>query len=94
MQARALFASNLRRLRLSRGLSQERLAADAGIDRAYISELERERGNATLDLLDKLVDVLACPHQEFLKEAGPNTKQPSPLKTGRRAKAAAPVRRR
>jgi transcriptional regulator with XRE-family HTH domain len=89
MQARALFAWNLRRLRLAHGLSQEKLAADAGIDRAYISELERKRGNATLDLLDKLVEVLGCRHQEFLKEKTATSQQPAPLKTGRPAKAAA-----
>lgn len=94
MQARALFAWNLRRLRLGRELSQEKLAADAGIDRAYISELERERGNATLDLLDKLAHILACPYQEFLKEPGQSAKQAAPLKTGRRAKTGGPARRK
>lgn len=94
MQARKLFAWNLKRLRLGRRLSQEKLAADAGIDRAYISELERERGNATLDLLDKLVEVLECPYQEFLREPGPAGKHPIPLKTGRPAKSEATARRK
>ena len=30
------------------------VAADTGVDRAYMSELEREQGNATVDLLDRL----------------------------------------
>lgn len=94
MQARALFAWNLKRLRLGRRLSQEKLAADAGIDRAYISELERERGNATLDLLDKLVEVLECSHLEFLREPTPAGKQPTPLKTGRPSKSDAVSRRK
>lgn len=84
MKARALFAWNLRRLRLERGISQERLAADAGIDRAYMSELERKRGNATLDLIDKLADVLKVPQGEFFVPPPTGSKKLSPLKSGRR----------
>src|ERR1700737_1157109 len=41
MRAQALVARNLRRLRVKHNLSQEALAADAGIDRTYVSRLER-----------------------------------------------------
>jgi len=41
MNARALVARNLRRLRVRKGLSQEVLAVDAQIDRTYVSRLER-----------------------------------------------------
>lgn len=68
MRGRALVARNLRRLRTERGVSQERLAADAGVDRAYLSEIEREFGNVTVDLLDRLADVLGCRAAEFLAE--------------------------
>ena len=44
-------AWNLRSLRTERGLSQERLAADAGVDRAWVSELEREQGNTSVALV-------------------------------------------
>lgn len=83
MKARALFAWNLRRLRSARSISQEQLAADAGIDRAYISELERERGNATLDLLDRIAVVLQSPLAEFFKSPGPGDKKPRTLPSGR-----------
>jgi DNA-binding XRE family transcriptional regulator len=36
---RQLFATNLRRLRHDRKLSQEQLAHDAGVDRAYLSRV-------------------------------------------------------
>jgi len=88
MKGRALFAWNLRRLRSEREISQERLAADAEIDRAYISELERKRGNATLDLLDRIAAVLGVPLIEFFREPEPGDKRPRPLKSGR------PVRKR
>jgi DNA-binding XRE family transcriptional regulator len=41
MRAQALVARNLRRLPVERSLSQENLAADAEIDRTYVSRLER-----------------------------------------------------
>jgi transcriptional regulator with XRE-family HTH domain len=85
MKARAVFAWNLRRLRLEREISQEDLAHAAYVDRAYISELERKRGNATLDLIDKLSAVLKVQVSEFFLEpqAGVRLK---PLKTGRPAR--------
>jgi transcriptional regulator with XRE-family HTH domain len=41
MDLRQLFATNLRRIRLDRKISQEQLAHDAGVDRAYLSRVER-----------------------------------------------------
>lgn len=87
MNGRALLAWNLRRLRSERGISQERLAADSSVDRAYVSELERQRGNATLDLLDRLADVLEVPVREFFKQPRPASPKPKPLKGGRKPKA-------
>jgi transcriptional regulator with XRE-family HTH domain len=86
MKGRAIFAWNLRRLRLERGISQERLAADAEVDRAYVSELENKRGNATLDLMDRLADVLNASLSDFFQEPKPREKLPKPLKTGRARK--------
>jgi len=86
MKGRALFAWNLRRLRSERDISQERLAADAEIDRAYVSELERKRGNATLDLLDKIAEVLGVPLAEFFRVPEAGEKRPRPLKSGRPAR--------
>ena len=42
------FARRLRRMRLERGLSQEQLAALAGLDRTYVSSCETGRRNATI----------------------------------------------
>jgi predicted transcriptional regulator len=41
MHIREVFARNLRKARNAKGLSQEALAYEAGIDRTYISALER-----------------------------------------------------
>ncbi len=84
MNGRALVAWNLRRLRTERGVSQERLAADAGVDRAYISELEREQGNASVDLLDRLAGVLGVDVGEFLRTPVAGAEMVKPLRAGRK----------
>ena len=53
-------ARNLRRLRVQRGLSQEALAGDAGIDRTYVSRLERGLENPTVAMLKQLADALGA----------------------------------
>jgi transcriptional regulator with XRE-family HTH domain len=83
MKGRALFAWNLRRIRIERRISQERLAADAGVDRAYISELERKKGNATLDFVDKVAACLEVPVLEFFREPEPGAKKPRSMAGGR-----------
>src|ERR1700730_11326050 len=65
MRAQALVARNLRRLRVKRNLSQEALAADAGIDRTYVSRLERGLENPTVALLEQLSDALSATIVEF-----------------------------
>lgn len=87
MNGRALVAWNLRRLRSERALSQERLAADTGVDRAYVSELERAQGNASVDLLDRLAQVLQAPLSEFFIVPEDTTTPPPPLPSGRRRKS-------
>lgn len=84
MNGRALVAWNLRRLRTERGLSQERLAADTGVDRAYVSELERGLGNASVDLLDRLAETLRAPLSEFFVEPQEGQARPEPLPAGRK----------
>lgn len=86
MNGRALVAWNLRKLRAERGISQERLAADTGVDRAYVSELERGLGNASVDLLDRLAAVLSVPIGAFLEEPPEGASPPAPLPSGRHAK--------
>ena len=65
MNARELVAWNVRRLRVARDLSSEALAADAGIDRAYVSEIERGLANPTIDMLDKSPPCLASRSVSF-----------------------------
>lgn len=84
MKGRALLAWNLRALRTAKALSQERLAADAGVDRAWVSELEREQGNTSVDLLDRLAAALDVPIAALFAEPEAGAQKPQPLPKGRR----------
>ena len=67
MSIREDFARNLRRLRHAKSLSQEALAYEAGIDRTYISALERGVYSATIDMVAKLASVLDVEAAELLQ---------------------------
>ena len=68
MDIRAQFGIGLQRLRRARGLSQEALAADTDIDRAYVGRLERGEANPTLLLLGRIAVRLDVPIAELLGE--------------------------
>jgi transcriptional regulator with XRE-family HTH domain len=84
MRARALVARNIRRLRVTRELSQEALAVDAGIDRTYVSRLERGLENPTVLVLEKLARALSSNIEELFRVPRPGEAVPKPLKGGRR----------
>ena len=67
MTLRQIFASNLRRLRAERELTQEKLADLAGIDRTYVSALERQVYSASLDTIERLAEILDVAASELLK---------------------------
>jgi transcriptional regulator with XRE-family HTH domain len=75
-------AWNLRRIRVERGLSQERLALEADVDRSYVGRLERGLENPTLTILDRLARVLGVSAGELL--AKPLGQKPKPLPGGRK----------
>jgi transcriptional regulator with XRE-family HTH domain len=64
---RLVLSENIRSLRGKRGLSQERLALDAGVDRTLVSKIERTIANPTLEVLVKLAVVLEVPVTRLLK---------------------------
>jgi transcriptional regulator with XRE-family HTH domain len=68
MDLRHLFATNLRRLRHDKKVSQEQLAHDAGIDRAYISRVERAATYVGLEIIGKLAAVLVVEPAEFFQK--------------------------
>jgi transcriptional regulator with XRE-family HTH domain len=84
MNARELVAWNVRRIRVLRGISSERLAAASGVDRAYVSRIERGVANPTVDVVEKVAGVLAVEVAELFAVPEPNEERPEPLPGGRR----------
>lgn len=80
----AAFGRNLRCLRMARGVSQEWLAADAGVARTYIGEVEQAQKAVTVDVLDKLAVVLDVSAGEFLRIPDDGEEEPARLRGGRR----------
>jgi transcriptional regulator with XRE-family HTH domain len=87
--ASSLLAWNLRRHRVSRGISQERLAAGAHMARGYVARMERGLENPTLGTLDRLAEALSVPVAEFFVAPKKGEPAPKPLRGGRPKKSAA-----
>lgn len=66
--ARQTFASNLRRERLARGLSQIALGEIADLHFTYVSSVEAGRRNVSIDAMERLSLALGLPLFELLKE--------------------------
>lgn len=64
-----LLGTNVRRLRLEKGVSQEVLALDAGMKRSYVSDLERGTRNPTVRALGRLAEALQVEPCELLKRS-------------------------
>ena len=86
MNTRRLIGWNLRALRVTRGLSQERLALDAGIDRSYVGRVERGSENVTVSALEALATVLDVPVRRLFDEVDDKAPLPKGLPSGRRPK--------
>ena len=67
MDVRQRLATNVKRLRKATGLSQERFALEHGIDRTYISAIERGRRNPTITIVERLAKALDVDVMELLR---------------------------
>ena len=64
------FGDRVRTARLALGLSQEKLAFDCGLDRTYISSVERGKRNVSLINIHKLAGALEISPTELLVTKG------------------------
>lgn len=55
----------IRFFRKERGLSQEKLALKAGMDRAYLAGIEAGKRNVTILSLEKILNALEISMKEF-----------------------------
>lgn len=60
-------SQNIKRLRKERGISQEKLALRAEIDRSYMSELERCLANPSIEALLRISNALEVTPSELLQ---------------------------
>ncbi|MDA9489001.1 transcriptional regulator with XRE-family HTH domain [Bradyrhizobium sp. USDA 3311] len=84
MKARALVAWNVRRIRVDRGISQERLAYDARIDRSYMGGIEQQSENPTIDILDRIAATLDVHVSEFFTQPPKGAVPPKTVRKGRK----------
>ena len=61
------FGRRLRELRTKRGLSQEKLALESGLDRSYVGGVERGERNVSLRNVEKLARALGIPAADLLQ---------------------------
>lgn len=84
MKVRDRIAWNLRATRAARGVSQEHLAVDAGVDRTTVSALENGGFNASIDLLEKLASALGVDVGVFFEVPPSDQPPPAQLRPGRK----------
>lgn len=66
MDVRCRLAANMKALRKERGWSQEALAGEAGLDRTYVSGIERKVKNPTVTVVERIAKALSCTLGELL----------------------------
>lgn len=69
MDLRDTFATNLRRLRHDKGLSQDELAYETEISRSYLSQIEKGKFHVSLKIIGRLAEVLKVDPAEFLRRS-------------------------
>ncbi|MCA2016677.1 helix-turn-helix domain-containing protein [Vibrio tritonius] len=60
------FGHNVRSMRKDKGISQDKLALTADIDRSYVGRIERGEVNITLEKVYQIATVLGCDVRELL----------------------------
>ena len=69
MHIRMVFGENLRKMRLEKGLSQEKFAELCGLHRTYISDIECYQRNVSIDNVQKIGDALGVEiYKLFIEE--------------------------
>lgn len=73
--AQQLFATNVRRIRLERKLTQEKVAEAAGLHPNYISSVERGERNISICNIENIAFALGVCMSELVAEPQPQEKK-------------------
>jgi len=57
--------NNIRRIRLSQGMSQNQLAFEAGVTREFINKVESGKNNISITNLEKIAQILEIDIKEL-----------------------------
>lgn len=76
MQIATAFGAALRKVRRSRALSQQQLALNCGLDRTFISLLERGKRQPTLGTLFQISKALDIPAVDMIRHTEKALKRP------------------
>ena len=68
VRLRRVVAENVRRLRRTRGYSQESFADACGLHRTYVGAIERGERNVSIDNIERIAAALGVAGWELLKE--------------------------
>ena len=63
-----IVGNRIRELRSNAGLSQEKLALAADLDRTYIASVENGKRNISLINLEKIIKALGCTFAVFFQD--------------------------
>lgn len=83
MDMRRLIGLNVKRIRLAKGLTQERFSELSGFTQQYISGLERGQRNPTIVSVYQLAQTLGVSHLDLLQpdeegsEGSPEVNRPT-----------------
>jgi len=72
-----MLGDELRKARKAAGMTQERLAFAAGLDRTYISQLENDKKSPTLDVLLRLCDAMGASASRIVARVEKERRRPS-----------------
>jgi transcriptional regulator with XRE-family HTH domain len=81
---RLVFGQAVRRARLARGLSQEELADESGLDRSYVGGVERGDRNPSLIAIHKIASGLNISLAELFGECESKRSQRTQFRPERR----------
>jgi transcriptional regulator with XRE-family HTH domain len=77
MSMNQLLARNIKRLRIQQSMSQDHLAANSGVDKTWVDDMERGQQDATVAQLEQLARALRVETADLFKQEDAQATQPA-----------------